>query len=92
MSTEYVSQDEIEAHEAAMQRVVDDEKKEQEAINDKKNRAINATSNKRKSAVKAADEKMRKVIEAAQRANDISAQDIGHQGCIGGGRGGNQGS
>ena len=38
MSTKYVSQDEIEAHEAAMQRVVEDEKKEQEEINDKKKR------------------------------------------------------
>ena len=39
---EYITQDEIEAHEAAMQRVVEDEKRERKAINDKKKRAIEA--------------------------------------------------
>ena len=39
MNTVYVSQDEIEAHEAAMQRVIKDEK-EQEAINSHKRRGL----------------------------------------------------
>ena len=40
MSTEYVSEDDIEAHRVALQRVVEDERKEQEEICDKKTRAI----------------------------------------------------
>ena len=70
MTSEYVSQDEIEAHEAAVQRVVEDERKEQGAINDKKKRAIKAAVDKKKQAINSANEKMRKAIEAAQRAND----------------------
>ena len=65
-----MSQDEIEAHEAAMQRVVDNEKMEQEAINNKKDTAIKDADDKKNQAVKVADEKMRKKIEAAQREND----------------------
>ena len=74
MSIEYVSQDEIEAHEAAMQRVVEDEKKERKAINDKKKRAIEAAKQQHKMTIKAAEEKMRKTIEAAQKEADQTIQ------------------
>ena len=74
MSIEYVSQDEIEAHEAAMQRMVEDEKKKREAINDKKKRSINDADEKMKEAIKAAEEKMRKAIEAAQKEADEAIQ------------------
>ena len=69
MSTEYVSQDEIEAHEAAMQRAVEYEMREQEAINDKKNRAIMDSDDNKKWAIMEADRRMRKAIEEAKREN-----------------------
>ena len=70
MNSKYVSQDEIEAHEAAMQQVVEDEKKEQEAINDKRKMAMKDADDKMQKTIKAANEKLRKVIEAAQKAAD----------------------
>jgi hypothetical protein len=39
---DFVTQDEIEAHKAAMQRVVEDEKRERNAINNNNNKAIEA--------------------------------------------------
>ena len=56
MSNEYVSQDEIKAHKAAMQRVVEDEKKEQEAIKYTKRRAVEAAQRAFDEAVKAAED------------------------------------
>ena len=56
MSTEYVGHNEIEAHEAAMQRVVEDEKEEQEAIDDKKKRAIEEAQRVFDEAMKAAED------------------------------------
>jgi len=52
----YITQDEIDAHEAAMQRVVEDEKREQETIKDKKMRAIEAAQKAFNEAVKAAED------------------------------------
>ena len=52
-----MSQDEIEAHEAAMQRVVEDETLEQEAINDKKKRDIGAAPKAFNEAMKAAEKR-----------------------------------
>ena len=75
MSTKYVSKEEIEAHEAAMQRVVEDEERKQEDIGDKKKRAIKDADDKKKLAVRIAFMKMRKAIEAAQRANDKAIKD-----------------
>ena len=60
MSTEYVIQDEIEAHEAAMRQLIGEEKEEQKAIKD--------ADDKRKLAVRIAFMKMKKAIEAAIKA------------------------
>ena len=67
MGTEYVSQDEIEAHKVAMQRVVEVEKEEQEAINDKKMKAYrNADDNLKKlikSDIKEKLSKLKKTVK-----------------------------
>ena len=62
----YITQDEIEAHEAAMQRVVENEKREQEAIDDKKRRAIEAAQKAFNEAVKAAENESAQELKKAK--------------------------
>jgi hypothetical protein len=65
MSIAYVSQDEIETHEAAMLQMVEAERKVQEAIEDNKERYIKDANERMHGKIKEAEERMRKAIEAA---------------------------
>ena len=79
MKIRYVSEVDIEAHRDAMQRVVEDEKKEQEEINDKKKRTIEYADKKMRKAIEAAQKEVERAVEAAKKeADDISmaASDI----------------
>ena len=67
MSTEYVGRDEIEAHKAAMQRVVEDDIKELKAIVEYDKKYIYA-DRCMKNGVEEADERLRRAIEVAKKA------------------------
>jgi hypothetical protein len=64
----YVSRYEIDVHEVAMQQMVKDEKREREAIDEKKGKSIKNVNQKMKKAIKEAEDKLRQAIEAAQKA------------------------
>ena len=82
MSSKYVSQDEIEAHEAAMLRVVEDEKKERQAINDKKKMAIEAAQRAFYVAIKSAedesDQELKKSRDSENKKLAAMQRDFNH--------------
>ena len=71
MNIEYVSQDEIEAHEAAMQRLIEEKKSKQKSINDKKKRAIEAAQREfNERSIKAAEDESDQAIVATEAASE----------------------
>jgi hypothetical protein len=64
---DYLTQDEIEAHEATMQQVVEDEKREQKAINDKKMMAFKAAEDESDKKMRKAKENKEEKLAAMQR-------------------------
>ena len=70
MSTEYVIKGEIEAHEAAMQRVVEEKRGKHEAINDKKKKAIEAAQRACNESIKSAEYEADQEIVATEAASE----------------------